>query len=134
MKIPTNRVVAFAGPYISLVAGAAATWIIAKANALGIPGLEQSDLAQQIASAGTFGLVSGLTWLGQSKWLKGHHLELMAAAQLQLAAMRPSPAVPVNAVPKPLPSDDEEFAMPPPGEAPQQPSQHGLESTDPAVP
>lgn len=127
---PLNRIVAFAGPYISLAAGAAATWIVAKANALGIAGLEQSDLAQQIASAIAFTLATVLTWLGQSKWLHGHQIVLAGDAQVQAAALTaPMPAPPTAAGLDPehdalmelgedLPDDDEEFAAPPPDDDP----------------
>lgn len=136
MSIPFNRIVTFAGPYVSLIAGAAATWIIAKANALGISGLDQSDLAQQIASGVTFILAAGLTWLGQSKWLTGHQLTLVGDAQVQAAALAaPGPALAgvagidpehdalmmldedpeADDVPlEDLPTDEEEFASPPP--------------------
>lgn len=79
MTIPLNRIVAFFGPYFALLAGAVATWIVVKANALGIPGLDSSDLAQQIGSAATWALTSVLVWLGQSKWLRGHHIEIEMA-------------------------------------------------------
>ena len=35
MTIPLNRVVAFAGPYISVAAGGFATWLVAKVNVVG---------------------------------------------------------------------------------------------------
>jgi hypothetical protein len=138
---PLNRIIAFAGPYISLAAGGAATWIIAKANALGIDGLDHDDTAQQIASGISFTLAAGLTWLGQSKWLTGHHLQIAGDAQVQAAALAtPTPPPPGKIVPsgmagtmnwaapelEELPSDEEEFAAPPPGDPPVQPSQSGL--------
>lgn len=126
-----NRVVAFAGPYLSLLAGAAATWIIAKANALGIEGLDQNETAQQIASALSFTLAAGLTWLGQSRWLRGHQIVLAGDAQVQaaalVAAVAPPPLAPADpahddliALGENLPSDEEEFAAPPPGDMPVQ--------------
>jgi hypothetical protein len=124
MPIPFNRLVSFAGPYISLFAGAIATWLVAKANVLGIDGLEQSDLAQQIASALTFTLAAGLTWLGQSQWLKGHHLQLVGDASVQAAALAVAGPPPVDLAADPehdallswgedLPDDEDEFASPP---------------------
>lgn len=73
---PLNRVVAFAGPYISLAAGSLATYLFAKLNVLGVPGLTESNLATDLAAALTFGLTTVVTWLGQSKWLTGHQVEL----------------------------------------------------------
>lgn len=128
--IPLNRAVAFLGPVIASVAGAAATWILVKLNALGISGLDQSDLAQQIASGLTFGLTSLLVWLGQSKWLSGLQLWEQNEAMVQAAALAaPAPALSdqwvIGIDPEhdalmelggdlpDLPDDDTEFAAPP---------------------
>jgi hypothetical protein len=124
MPFPFNRLVAFAGPYISVVAAGLATVVVAKLNALGVPGLDESDVAEQIAGALTFTLVSCLTWLGSSQWLKGHHAEMTADAEVQAAALaatapppgiEPSPDA-VNdaliALGEDLPSDEEEFGLP----------------------
>ena len=123
MPIPLNRLVAFAGPYISIFAGVIATWVIAKANALGISGLDESDLAQQLAAGLTFTLVAVLTWLGSSQWLKGHHVQLAGDAAVQAAAIAVATPQAVEAPPDPehdelmalgedLPTDEEEFAAP----------------------
>jgi hypothetical protein len=128
MPTHLNRLVAFAGPYISIAAGVVATWLIAKANALGIPGLDESDLAQQIAAALTFSLAAILTWLGSAQWLKGHHVQMAADAAIQAAALAVAapaaltpPADPeldeLIALGEDLPTDEEEFAMPPDAEA-----------------
>lgn len=106
MTIPLNRVVAFAGPMISTLAGALATLIIAKLNVLGIQGLEQDQTAQQLASALTFVLTAGLTWLGQSKWLRGHQLDMVNQAR-QTEALLASPQEPA-ATAEPPESDDDE--------------------------
>ena len=76
---PLNRWVAFLGPHISWVAGLIAAWLVAKVNLPQFPGLDQANVATLIAGALTFAVVSGLTWLGHQKWLKGHHIELAAA-------------------------------------------------------
>lgn len=76
MQVPLNRVVAFVGPYISLAAGGAAAWVVAKANLLGVPGLDQANVATYLTGAGTWALTSGLSALGHSQWLKGHHILL----------------------------------------------------------
>lgn len=78
MRIPPNRVVAFAGPYIAFAASAVAAWLIAKVNVLGIPGLDQQNVATWIAGGLTALIVAGLHALGGWGWLKGHHIELAA--------------------------------------------------------
>lgn len=95
MKIPLNRVVALAGPYVSVAAGAIAAWLIAKVNVTGIPGLDQQNLATQLAAGGTFALTAGLSWLGHSKWLTGHHIELAGEAEVNAAAITAAGATPV---------------------------------------
>jgi len=92
MTIPLNRLVAFAGPYISIAAGAITAWLLAKVNITGIPGLDQDNLTTGIAGGLTFALTAGLSWLGQQQWLKGHHIEMAANAQVTAAALTPAPA------------------------------------------
>jgi hypothetical protein len=92
VKIPLNRVVAFAGPYVSLIAGGVAAWLVAKANVLGVPGLDQANTATWIAGALTLALTAVLSQVGQSSWLKGHHIELEGTALVQAAALTPAPA------------------------------------------
>lgn len=88
MKIPLNRIVAFAGPYIAVVSGGAATWLVAHVDVLALPGVGSRDhLATLIAGGIAGGFTAGLTWLGHSKWLKGHHIELVGAAQVQAAGL-----------------------------------------------
>lgn len=112
MKIPLNRVVAFFGPYISVLAGAVAAWLVAKLNVLGIPGLDEANLATWISGALVASLTAGLSWLGQSKWLKGHHIELQNELYLNSSVVGADDPV----------SDEEEFANPP-ADTPVQPSQ-----------
>lgn len=139
LKIPLNRVVAFAGPYIAVTAGGVAAWLAAKVNVAGIPGLDQQNLATELAAGGTFLLTSALTWLGHSKWLTGHHVEMQADAAITAAALAPvAPEEAVTALADGTLMDDEaetassdvtdevEFASPPLpdfGETPVQPSQ-----------
>jgi hypothetical protein len=125
MTIPLNRVLSFAGPQISIVAGAVSTWLFAKLNVLGVPGLDQSALATQVASGLAFAVAAGLTWLGQSAWLRGNHIILAGDAQVQAAGLvvpHPPLATPppdlaheaLMAQGEDLPSDDDELAAPPP--------------------
>jgi hypothetical protein len=147
MKIPLNRVVAFAGPYISILAGAIAAWVLAKWNVLAIPGLglNGDSLATEITAGLTLALTAGLSHLGQMKWLKGAHIELANDGLVQAAALseksQRDPEVEAaaasaaaeeqrllaediagGAVP-----DEEELTSPPPGpgNTPVQPSQDG---------
>jgi hypothetical protein len=110
---------------------------------LGIPGLGQhgNDLQIGIAAALAWGLTQLATQMGDLKWLKGHHLAMVAdsevdAAALQAAAVAP-PTLAVDAehealmaIDEDLPGDDEEFAAPPPDETnmPIQPSQFEVQA------
>jgi hypothetical protein len=86
-QIPLNRIVAFAGPYISVIAGGIASWLVARVNIAGVPGLDQSNLQTSIAGGLTFVLVSGLSWAGHSKWLSGHQVQMETDAQVSATAM-----------------------------------------------
>jgi len=138
--MPLNRFITFIKPYLNLFAGAIAAWLIAKANVLGIPGLGEhgSDLQIAIAAALVWGVTQLVTQIGDLRWLKGHHLSMVADADVQAAALQaPQPAF-VSAGLDPeeelistdedLPDDDEEFAAPPPDETnmPIQPSQSAV--------
>jgi hypothetical protein len=140
--MPLNRFITFVKPYINLAAGAIAAWLIAKANVLGIPGLGQhgNELQIGIAAALAWGVTQLATQMGDLKWLKGHHLALIGEAEVRAAAVQAtaaaSPVVAVDAghealmsIDEELPSDDEEFAAPPPDETnvPIQPSQFDAE-------
>ena len=139
--MPLNRFITFVKPYLNLLAGAIAAWLIAKANVLGIPGLGEhgSDLQIAIAAALAWGVTQLVTQIGDLGWLKGHHLLMAADADLQAAALQaPQPAVaPAGLDPEEelistdedLPDDDEEFAAPPPDETnmPIQPSQSAVD-------
>jgi hypothetical protein len=94
LGIPLNRIITFVGPYISLAAGVVATWIISVLHVTQIP---HDQLATGITNFLAFVLSSGLVWLGQRAWLKGH--------QIQLANLTPF-AAPVLAEDV---EDDEDF-------------------------
>jgi hypothetical protein len=135
--MPLNRFITFIKPYINLAAGAIAAWLIAKANVLGIPGLGEhgNELQIGIAAALAWGVTQLATQMGDLKWLKGHHLTLIGEAEVEAAAVQATAALPavgidaereaIMALDEELPSDDEEFAAPPPDETnvPIQPSQ-----------
>lgn len=69
--LPMNRIVAFIGPYVSIVAGALATWLLTKVHVLSMFDLGQAEVAQSITQVIIFGVTAGITWLGQHKWLNG---------------------------------------------------------------
>lgn len=69
---PANRIIAFAGPYISLAAGAVASWLVVNVQVLGSLGLGQDKLSHGIAYGVTAALGAGLPHLGMQKWLDGH--------------------------------------------------------------
>ena len=96
--IPLNRVVAFVGPYVSAIAGGIASWMVARVNVAGLPGLDQNNLKTGIAGALTWLLVSGLTWAGHSKWLTGHQIAMEADARVNAAAMGLAVAAPAAVV------------------------------------
>jgi hypothetical protein len=138
LNLTPNRVLAWFGPYIAAASGTAAAWLFAKLNVLGIPGLDENNLKTGIAAALTWLVVTGVTWAGHSKWLSGHHVEMAANAQVSAAAMTATAAAPAPALvtasagsngyhpdaalaeedaasmpDEDLPSDAEEFAVPP---------------------
>jgi hypothetical protein len=135
--MPLNRFITFIKPYLNLLAGAIAAWLIAKANVLGIPGLGEhgNDLQIAIAAALTWGVTQIVTEIGDLKWLKGHHLSMIGEADIQAATLQaPQPALSSASLDleeeliesdEDLPDDDDELAAPPPDDTnmPIQPSQ-----------
>jgi hypothetical protein len=99
MTIPLNRIVAFAGPYLSVIAGGIASWLVAKVNIVGLPGLDENNLKTSIAGALAWLLVAGLTWAGHSKWLAGHHIQMEADARVDAAALTAASAAPAPPAP-----------------------------------
>jgi hypothetical protein len=87
MLPPANRIVAFAGPYLSVIAGGIASWLVAKVNVAGIQGLDQDNLQTTISGGLAWLLVAGLAWAGHSRWLSGHHIQLEADGKATAAAM-----------------------------------------------
>jgi hypothetical protein len=110
--LPLDRVVAFAGPYISVVAGAVASWLVAKANVLGIGGLDETNVATQVAGALTFLVVVVLSWVGQSRWLTGVQIALRSDARVASAALAAPSAPPSPPPVQPWPSRSAATASP----------------------
>lgn len=71
MKIPINRVVAFAGPYIAILSGAVADWLLVHVHLLSLFHTSKTAVAGMITQTVVFGLTALLVWLGQHKWLTG---------------------------------------------------------------
>jgi hypothetical protein len=65
---PWNRIVAFLGPYLAIVSGALATWLLAH-----FPGLHvnQSTLAANLSEAAVFIVAAAGTFAMHHKWLDG---------------------------------------------------------------
>ncbi len=76
LGIPLNRIVAFVGPYVSVVSGALAAWLLTHLHVLSTFHLSNGQLATGITQLTVFAITAGLTWLGHQKWLTGHQIEL----------------------------------------------------------
>ena len=87
--MPLNRFITFVKPYINLLAGAFAAWLIAKANVLGISGLGENgnELQTGIAAALTWALTQGAAQLGDLKWIKGHQIDMIDQARVRAALL-----------------------------------------------
>jgi hypothetical protein len=70
-KFPLNRVIAFAGPYIAILSGALADWLLVHVHLLELFHTTKTQVAGAITQLTVFGLTALLTWLGQQKWLDG---------------------------------------------------------------
>jgi hypothetical protein len=71
MKLPINRIVAFAGPYISILSGALADWLIVHVHFLSLFHTSTSSITSWLTQGLVFGLTAILVWAGQQKWLSG---------------------------------------------------------------
>jgi hypothetical protein len=71
MKIPLNRIVAFVYPYVSILAGAVADWLLVHVHLLGLFHTNRTAIASVITQVVVFALTAILTWLGAQKWLTG---------------------------------------------------------------
>lgn len=80
-----NRFVAFIKPYINTLAAGVAAWLVAQANVLGIPGLSEENVATWIAAGLVFVATQIVTFLGDAKWLNGHHLQMVGEKEVEAA-------------------------------------------------
>jgi hypothetical protein len=124
--ISIDRIVAFVGPYIAILGGIVADWLIAHVHFLAVFHIYGNDVASAFVQLGIFGITAGLIWLGHQKWLSGRHIILanqglahqaaMMTAQAQLAAAALPPELPP---PSPAEIDaDAQAAEKPGGEEP----------------
>jgi len=106
LNLPTNRIVAFAGPYIAVVSGGIATWLV---HVLGVFHINQSQAANTVTQGLTFAVTAGVVWLGHQKWLSGwiaheeRTLEHDAPAALVKAVEQPTTATPTPPAAVPTP-------------------------------
>lgn len=74
-SVPLNRLVAFLGPVVSIIAGVIADWLLAVPrgpDVLGVFGVtDQTAITAWLTQALVFALTAILVWLGQQKWLSG---------------------------------------------------------------
>jgi hypothetical protein len=70
-KLPINRIVAFAGPYIAILSGAVVDWLFVHLHFLTNWHTNASSITKWLTQALVFGLTSLLVWLGQQSWLRG---------------------------------------------------------------
>jgi hypothetical protein len=70
-KFPINRVVAFLGPYLAILSGVVADWLIVHVHLLSSFHTTATTVAGAITQVAVFALTALLTWAGQHKWLDG---------------------------------------------------------------
>lgn len=115
--IPFNRIVAFAGPYISVASGALASWLLVHVHLLGLFHFGHDQLAKGIASGGVWALGTGVTWLGHAAWLKNHGIELTQGADEGPGDADALPHI-LTANPQNIPPDQGDPGAPAPQQVP----------------
>jgi hypothetical protein len=68
--LPVNRIVAFLGPYIAIISGAVADWLLTHLNVGGLFH-DRDQVSRVVAQLVVFIVTAGIVWLGQQKWLSG---------------------------------------------------------------
>lgn len=82
-KLPINRIVAFLGPYIAVISGWLANWLIVRVHVLSEFNVHKTTIESVLAQIFVFGVTAILVWLGQHKWLTGwQQYEQQIAAQI----------------------------------------------------
>lgn len=70
--LPLNRLIAFAGPYIAVISGVVADWLVVHVHILATFHVGDNDIAQAISQIIVFGVTAFVVWLGHQKWLDGY--------------------------------------------------------------
>jgi hypothetical protein len=84
-----DEILAFAKPFLAIVAGALATWLLTSVHVFSIFHFSHDQVAKIIAEAFTFGISALLTWLSV-------HGVLTRRAAARALAAAPSATVVVN--------------------------------------
>lgn len=88
---PLNKVVAFAGPYVSVLAGIAATWLTVHVHVLSTFHVSKDQTAKAIIEILIFGITALVTYAGQHHWLNGWQAYESDLRQPMLAAAKLAP-------------------------------------------
>jgi len=106
LNVPINRVVAFAGPYISILSGAVADWLLVHVHLLSDFHTTKGTIVNLVTQGLVFGLTAILTWLGHQKWLTGWQAaEARQGGTMATEAPEPT-APPEPTVTEPEPEDE----------------------------
>jgi hypothetical protein len=70
--IPLNRLIAFAGPYIAVISGVVADWLIVHVHVLSSFHVQGNEIGNAVSQILVFGITALVVWLGHQKWLDGY--------------------------------------------------------------
>lgn len=68
---PLNRLVAFAGPYVAVLSGIIANWLVVHVHLLAEFHITSGSVASAISQIAVFGITTLVVWAGHQKWLTG---------------------------------------------------------------
>jgi len=94
--MPINRIVAFVGPVIAVVAGWLADFLITKTHVGGVF-RDRDQVISGISQIMVFTVTATLTWLGQQKWLSGWQQFEFTSHNEAMMQGPPGPPGPVGA-------------------------------------
>lgn len=72
LGFPLNRLIAFAGPYIAVISGALADWLLVHVHVLANFHVQSNTIANAVTQVIVFGITALVVWLGHQKWLDGY--------------------------------------------------------------
>lgn len=84
LGIPLNRILTIGRGPINLAASSIATWLFVHVHFLGLFHMQHDGLSTAIAQGFVFLLTAVLTDRGLAQWVKGHHIELSVASEVQV--------------------------------------------------